>query len=61
MHEFELDHEVPLFQGGADTDANCQVLCHECHAAKTARDLGHAGAAGTVIEGTWVEFKTTDR
>ena len=48
-HGFELDHKVPLFQGGQDTDANCQVLCvhydalgHKagCHAEKTARDLG---------------------
>lgn len=24
---FEVDHRVPLEQGGADTDANCQLLC----------------------------------
>lgn len=24
---FELDHKVPLFLGGADTDENCQILC----------------------------------
>jgi 5-methylcytosine-specific restriction protein A len=44
-HGFELDHKTPLFQGGADTDENCQVLCVEyddagrktgCHAAKSA-------------------------
>ncbi|OZI31745.1 HNH endonuclease [Bordetella genomosp. 10] len=41
---FELDHKVPLHQGGADTDDNCQILCagaDGCHAAKTADDLGH--------------------
>lgn len=41
-HEFELDHTVPLFLGGADTDENCQVLCagpDGCHRRKTARDL----------------------
>lgn len=46
---FELDHKVPLFQGGADTDENCQILCvyqdelgrkAGCHATKTAVDLG---------------------
>lgn len=44
---FELDHKVPLFQGGQDTDDNCQVLCVDydsfgqkigCHADKTARE-----------------------
>lgn len=46
-HGFELDHKVPLFQGGEDTDANCQILCVGydeagrkvgCHAEKTARE-----------------------
>jgi len=45
---FELDHKVPLFQGGHDTDENSQVLCVHydaqgrkvgCHVAKTASDL----------------------
>ncbi|MGQ7956392.1 HNH endonuclease [Pseudomonas sp. SP16.1] len=47
---FELDHKVPLHQGGEDTEANCQVLCVRyetingqlvkvgCHARKTAQD-----------------------
>lgn len=38
---FELDHRVPLFQGGDDTEANCQVLCSGpdgCHASKTAAE-----------------------
>src|SRR5690554_3072795 len=42
---FELDHKVPLFLGGLDSDENCQVLCIElkadgtktgCHVAKSA-------------------------
>lgn len=40
---FELDHRVPLHHGGADTEANCQVLCNGpdgCHARKTAADAG---------------------
>jgi 5-methylcytosine-specific restriction enzyme A len=43
MHEFELDHDVPLYQGGADVDDNCQVLCIECHARKTEADRGRHG------------------
>lgn len=44
---FELDHKVALFAGGADEEANCQVLCvsidaegHKagCHAVKTAAE-----------------------
>ena len=36
----EVDHITPLFKGGADSDDNKQSLCHECHAVKTAQDLG---------------------
>lgn len=48
-HGFELDHRVPLWQGGDDTDANCQILCvwydedgnkRGCHADKTAEEAG---------------------
>ncbi len=47
-HGFELDHIVPLFQGGQDTEANCQVLCVErlpdgskagCHVAKSSDEV----------------------
>ncbi|WP_219906060.1 HNH endonuclease [Pseudomonas aeruginosa] len=34
---FELDHKVPLFQGGEDTEENCQILCCGPEAATTAR------------------------
>lgn len=42
-HGFELDHKVPLSQGGSDTADNCQILCVEhngpqktgCHVIKT--------------------------
>lgn len=37
----EVDHVVALVNGGTDTEDNLQGLCAECHAAKTARDLGH--------------------
>ena len=43
---FELDHRVPLHQGGADTDENCQILCcgpDGCHLKKTAADGAELG------------------
>nr|WP_279153317.1 HNH endonuclease signature motif containing protein [Pseudomonas mosselii] len=45
-HGFELDHQVPLHQGGADTDENCQILCcgpDGCHMKKTAADAVELG------------------
>ena len=39
---FELDHIVPLYKGGMDTEDNCQVLCSGdkgCHARKTIMDM----------------------
>lgn len=55
---FELDHKVPLFKDGEDTEANCQVLCNGvngCHEKKTAADLGYRhkqtiGADGYPVE-----------
>lgn len=37
----EVDHTIPLEQGGADSDGNKRALCKACHAAKTARDRGY--------------------
>lgn len=31
----EVDHIIPLDEGGADTDENKRLLCHECHARKS--------------------------
>lgn len=36
--KFEIDHIVPLFAGGPDSDGNRQLLCVECHKAKTLED-----------------------
>ncbi len=33
----ELDHVLPLNEGGEDVDENIQGLCQSCHAAKTTR------------------------
>lgn len=34
----EVDHILPLWQGGKDDASNKQTLCTECHAEKTARE-----------------------
>lgn len=34
----QIDHEVPLEQGGSNEDSNLRPLCDECHKAKTARE-----------------------
>lgn len=38
FHEFELDHIIPLSEGGTDARTNLQVACHECHLAKSERE-----------------------
>lgn len=32
---FQIDHIIPLSEGGADDETNFQVLCPNCHATKT--------------------------
>lgn len=34
----EVDHIVPLWAGGSDDESNKQLLCDECHDAKTKRE-----------------------
>ena len=36
FYALELDHIVPLWEGGTDDPTNLQVLCSCCHAVKTA-------------------------
>lgn len=45
----QLDHIVPLFKGGPDDDSNLQPLCDECHAEKTAEDMGYVGKPPVAI------------
>lgn len=46
---FELDHKIPIYLGGEDTEDNCQILCvyvdpvkgkSGCHIDKTKSDMG---------------------
>lgn len=36
----QVDHRTPLEQGGSNDDSNLQLLCDECHKAKTAAEAG---------------------
>ena len=43
----EVDHKVPLEQGGSDMDdANLQLLCTACHGEKTSREASVRAAGG---------------
>lgn len=35
----EFDHAIPLIVGGKHCESNLQLLCHECHGAKTKLDV----------------------
>jgi 5-methylcytosine-specific restriction enzyme A len=37
----EIDHIVPLENGGGYDESNVQPICTHCHQAKTARDRGY--------------------
>jgi len=41
----EVDHIIPVAQGGTDNDDNLQSLCKSCHSKKTARE-GRWGKKG---------------
>lgn len=41
----EVDHILPLANGGTDTDDNVQSLCHQCHAIKTAGEAAQGFGA----------------
>lgn len=36
----QIDHAIPLEQGGSNDDSNLQPLCNACHEAKTAAEAG---------------------
>lgn len=43
----EVDHDIPLEQGGLNDQSNYRIRCIECHKAKTAREAGsRAGRFG---------------
>jgi 5-methylcytosine-specific restriction enzyme A len=36
----QVDHILPLYKGGQETEDNRQGLCDDCHRDKTATDMG---------------------
>ena len=34
----EIDHDIPLEQGGSNDDSNLKIRCVDCHKAKTAQE-----------------------
>jgi 5-methylcytosine-specific restriction endonuclease McrA len=48
---FELDHIQPLCEGGGIGDDNAQVLCRECHSAKSSREKSDRGKAVQITRG----------
>lgn len=40
----QIDHVIPLWEGGADADCNRQGLCDPCHADKTATECARRAA-----------------
>ena len=47
----EVDHVVPLCQGGTNRDDNLEIICSECHIAKTTREAGHAPRRAVGVDG----------
>jgi 5-methylcytosine-specific restriction protein A len=35
----EFDHRIPCAEGGDNSLENCDVLCRNCHGAKTKKDV----------------------
>ena len=38
-HTYEIDHILPIYKGGTNTNDNLQALCRNCHGLKTFNDL----------------------
>jgi 5-methylcytosine-specific restriction protein A len=39
---YQIDHRIPLWQGGSNEPDNLQALCPNCHATKTQAESGGA-------------------
>lgn len=43
----EVDHDVPLEQGGSNEQSNLKIRCAQCHKAKTAREAANRAGEGS--------------
>jgi 5-methylcytosine-specific restriction protein A len=46
-HELEVDHRVPMYEGGTEDDSNLQSLLIECHARKSQTERNRVSAKCT--------------
>ena len=51
----EVDHIIPLFKGGTDTDDNRQPLCKQCHQKKSIEERGKKYRPQIGVDGYPVE------
>jgi 5-methylcytosine-specific restriction protein A len=52
----EIDHVIPLHQGGTYDESNLEGLCKSCHQEKTVRDMGYRPRLAISLDG-WPETK----
>jgi len=45
---YQYDHITPLIAGGAHSEANLQLLCTDCHKAKTREDVAEKAKVASV-------------
>ena len=45
----EVDHIVPLWNGGTDYESNKELLCRDCHRAKSAREAKQRAGGGLEV------------
>lgn len=45
----QVDHRVPLWEGGADDDGNLQAIHSDCHKRKTKDEAARRAAAGLAV------------
>ena len=58
MEAFDLDHIIPLWRGGTDTDDNLptlRVTCPGCHRVKSDRERQERVALGAAITGVVIQ------